>query len=187
MLIIFKKILFKIVGAASLKIRSTFEVIKLNLVWKIGRNLICEGKVYVPSIGGDVCLGDNVRLGPMVRIGASKGSSIKIGNNVSINQGSFIIANGCILIGDDCRIGEYVSIRDNDHRWGKSELVREQGFVVSNVKIGNDVWIGRGAVILKGVTIGNGAVIAAGAVVTKSVKEYIVVAGIPAKKILDRV
>lgn len=54
------------------------------------------------------------------------------------------------------------------------------------VKIGHDVWIGHGAIIMKDVTIGDGAVVASGAVVTKDVAPYTVVGGIPAKKIKDR-
>jgi acetyltransferase-like isoleucine patch superfamily enzyme len=49
------------------------------------------------------------------------------------------------------------------------------------IEIGNDVWIGTRAIILKGVRIGTGAIIAAGAVVTKDVDPYAVMAGVPAK------
>jgi acetyltransferase-like isoleucine patch superfamily enzyme len=52
---------------------------------------------------------------------------------------------------------------------------------VAPVDIGDDVWIGRGALVLPGVTIGDGAVVAAGAVVTKDVPAGSVVAGVPAK------
>ena len=52
--------------------------------------------------------------------------------------------------------------------------------------IGNDVWIGTGAIILKGITIGNGAVVASGAVVTKDVPDYAIVGGSPAKIIKYR-
>ena len=52
--------------------------------------------------------------------------------------------------------------------------------------IGNDVWVGYGATILRGVNIGNGAIIGAGAVVTKDVPPYAVVAGVPAKIIRFR-
>lgn len=54
------------------------------------------------------------------------------------------------------------------------------------VKIGNDVWIGHGAVVLPGRTIGDGAVIAAGSVVTKDVAPYDVVAGVPARRVRRR-
>ena len=52
--------------------------------------------------------------------------------------------------------------------------------------IGNDVWIGAGASVLRGVSVGDGAVIAAGAVITKDVEPYSIVAGVPAKKIGQR-
>ena len=51
------------------------------------------------------------------------------------------------------------------------------------VKIGHDVWIGHGAIILSRRTIGIGAVVAAGAVVTKDVAPYTIVAGVPAKPV----
>ena len=54
------------------------------------------------------------------------------------------------------------------------------------IAIGNDVWIGYGAIIMNGVTIGDGAVIGAGAVVTKDVEPYAVVGGVPARIIKKR-
>lgn len=54
------------------------------------------------------------------------------------------------------------------------------------VTIGNDVWVGHGAVVLPGVEIGNGAVIGANAVVTKPVGPYEIVAGVPARRIRMR-
>lgn len=54
------------------------------------------------------------------------------------------------------------------------------------VKIGNDVWIGAGSIILSGINIGDGAVIAAGSVVTKDVAPYTIVGGTPAKIIKNR-
>lgn len=55
-----------------------------------------------------------------------------------------------------------------------------------DVAIGNDVWIGHGAIVLPGHRIGDGAVIAAGAVVTKDVAPYTIVAGVPAKPVRPR-
>lgn len=55
-----------------------------------------------------------------------------------------------------------------------------------DVIIGNDVWIGYGAIILSGLEIGDGAVIGAGAVVAKSVKPYAIVVGNPAREVKKR-
>ena len=57
---------------------------------------------------------------------------------------------------------------------------------VIETKIGNDVWIGNGAIIMSGIKIGNGAVIGAGSIVTKDVGDYCIVAGNPAKFIKHR-
>ncbi len=53
----------------------------------------------------------------------------------------------------------------------------------ARVTIGNDVWIGHGAIVLPGISIGHGAVVAAGAVVTKNIEPYAIVAGVPARRI----
>lgn len=54
------------------------------------------------------------------------------------------------------------------------------------IVIGNDVWIGTGAILLDGVRIGDGAIVAAGAVVTKDVPPYTIVGGVPAREIRRR-
>lgn len=62
--------------------------------------------------------------------------------------------------------------------WQESyNFTKQQGTII----IGNDVWIGAGAIILSGVAIGDGAIIGAGAVVTHDIPPYSVVGGVPAK------
>ena len=61
----------------------------------------------------------------------------------------------------------------------------QESEVLRPITIGNNVWIGCRAIILKGVTIGEGAVVAAGAVVTKDVAPFMLVAGNPARVIRE--
>lgn len=88
-----------------------------------------------------------------------------------------------ISIGEHVAISHNVTIMDSDaHR------VIEEGYEMSKpVTIGNHVWIGTRATILKGVTIGNGAIVAAGAVVTGNVPPHTMVAGVPARVIKENV
>ena len=82
-----------------------------------------------------------------------------------------------VAIGEGCVISENVIIRDSDNHKIKGNNKLE----TASINIGNHVWIGMNAVVLKGVTIGDGAIIAAGAVVTHDVPSNTLVAGVPAK------
>ena len=68
-------------------------------------------------------------------------------------------------------------IRDKDYNWKGLDM---------KVVVGDDVWIGYGAIILCGVKIGNGSIVAAGSLVTKDVEPFSIYGGNPAKKITNR-
>ncbi|MDA0323640.1 MAG: acyltransferase [Verrucomicrobia bacterium] len=109
---------------------------------------------------------------------------ITIGSNVTLNEWVYISGYGEVTIGNDVRIGHRTSIVSSDHVFDDRNVpTHEQGLVSGPVRIGNDVFIGCNATILRGVTIGDGAVVAAGAVVMDDVPEYTVVGGVPAKPI----
>lgn len=98
-------------------------------------------------------------------------------NSGFINENVQIICKGTIEIGKGCAIGRDVVIRSFD-----GHTIEQDGYEIAQpIKIGDDVWIGQRAQILKGVTIGDGAIIAAGAIVTHDIPANTLVAGIPAK------
>ena len=112
-----------------------------------------------------------------------------IGNNVWMSKNVALYAANGITIGNDVVIAKDVSFISADHGFkDKSKKINQQGMETSAspITIGNDVWIGEKAIILKAVNVGGGAVIGAGAVVTKDVPAYAVVAGNPAKIIAYR-
>lgn len=100
-----------------------------------------------------------------------------------INSNAQIVCAKSITIGKGVAIGDGVLIRDTDDHDLCYDGYRKSAPVV----IGDHVWIGQRATILKGVTIGDGAVIAAGAVVTKDVPANTVVGGVPARVLKSNV
>jgi acetyltransferase-like isoleucine patch superfamily enzyme len=125
-------------------------------------------------------VGQHCRLGRDVFFDTC-GGQITLGKHVRINSGCVLVSYSSIIIGDDCLIGEYVSIRDANHGTRAEGLMRLQEHASAPIIIGNNVWIARGSVILKGVTIGNGAVVAANSVVNHDVPPNAVVGGVPAR------
>lgn len=135
---------------------------------------------HLASIGGNVVFLPHVYIS-----GVSK---VNIGDDVAINFYTMIVAFKNISIGNDVLIGPYVLIHSGNHRYEDVTVpIRSQGHDSAPIVIEDDVWIGAHAIVLKGVTIGRGSVVAAGSIVNSDVAPYSVVAGVPAKKIRDRI
>lgn len=115
------------------------------------------------------------------------GGYIKIGRSCTVNPFCLIQGNGGVEIGDNVLIASHVCMYSANHVFSNAnKRIREQGETRIGIKIGNDVWIGGGAIILDGVSIGDGAVVAAGAVVNRDVASLEVVGGVPGRKISVR-
>ena len=114
---------------------------------------------------------------------ARPGATLRIGDDVGIS-GAVLYAEQSIEIGDRCLIGAGATIYDTDfHALAPAERhVRFSPQVgTAPVKLGNDVWIGAEAMILKGVVIGDNAIVGARALVTKDVPAGAIAGGVPAK------
>lgn len=112
------------------------------------------------------------------------GFNIKLGKNVLINYDCVLLDCGEISIGDNTLIGPGVKIVTADHPYDAKER-RDWSVTCAPIRIGEDVWIGAGAIILSNVTVGDRSIIGAGSVVTRDVPADTIVAGNPAKVIRD--
>lgn len=121
---------------------------------------------------------ENCTIEPMFR--CDYGYNIHLGENFYANFDLIILDVSEVRIGDNCLCGPRVSIltathpTDPDMRRGGLEFGRR-------ITIGDNVWIGAGAIINPGVTIGDNALIGSGAVVTRDVAPGKTVGGVPAK------
>jgi acetyltransferase-like isoleucine patch superfamily enzyme len=112
---------------------------------------------------------------------------VSIGAKTVMGQECTISAYQHVSIGRECVIADRVMLIDFDH--GVVEVdrpVRLQGIYKRDVRVGNNVWIGYGACILRGVTVGDNAIVGTSSVVTRDVPANAVVAGVPARVIRMR-
>jgi len=112
---------------------------------------------------------------------------VSIGAKTVLGQECTISAFQHVSIGRECVIADRVMMIDFDHGVVEVERpIRLQGIYKRDVRVGNNVWIGYGACILRGVTVGDNAIIGTNAVVTRDVPANAVVGGVPAKIIRMR-
>lgn len=142
--------------------------------------------VLMTAANQRISIGEGTKLNPYVFLNATAGP-ITIGRMCSINPFSCLYGQGPLHIGDHVLMASHVRIVPSMHVFADpSRTIREQGVTRQGITIGDDVWLGTGAVVLDGVEIGKGAVVAAGAVVRDSVEPYTVVGGMPARPLKRR-
>ena len=134
---------------------------------------------------GRITFGQRALIYPGVVLETQGEGRIEIGDDVVLSRGVHIVAFERVTLGDGAMVGEYSSLRDADHRRSAGS-VRHSGHAHAPIEVGRNVWIGRGAAVLKGVTLGESCVVGANAVVTRSVAALAVVAGAPARPIDTR-
>ena len=108
------------------------------------------------------------------------GYNIEVGDRFYANRNVTMQDGAKITFGDDVFIAPDCVFTTAEH--AVDPQLRKAGYEVAKpIAVGNNVWIGAGAIILAGVTIGDNAVIGAGSVVTRSVPANVVAAGVPCR------
>jgi acetyltransferase-like isoleucine patch superfamily enzyme len=135
---------------------------------------------------GQVRFGRFVWIGDGTKIRCHEGV-VEIGSKTVMGQECTISAYQQVRIGEQCVIADRAMFIDFDHGVVEVERpIRLQGIYKRDVEVGNNVWIGYGACILRGVSVGDNSVIGTNAVVTKDVPANAIVGGAPARIIRMR-
>lgn len=126
-----------------------------------------------------------VILGPGVQTVVGPGAELRVGAGTYVSPNTLILCREAVTIGSGCAIAFGVLVMDTDFH--ALSVGGETTPMTAPIHIGDHVWIGAGAQILKGVTVGEGAVIGAGAVVTRDIPPRTLAAGVPARVIREGV
>ncbi|WP_351225956.1 sugar O-acetyltransferase [Streptomyces sp. NPDC002133] len=125
-------------------------------------------------------VGEGVDVRPPLYV--DYGTNITIGARTFVNYNLTALDVARITIGADCQIGPNVQLLTPTHPV-EPEPRRDKLEAARPITIGDNVWLGGGAIVCPGVTIGDNAVIGAGAVVTKDVPANVVAVGNPARPV----
>jgi acetyltransferase-like isoleucine patch superfamily enzyme len=171
-------------------IAGRLRIVGLRLLGvRIGRRCWIR-RIHVPRNPWDIVISDGVALDDYVVLltTGSRGNAprLVIDKGCYVNRFTMFDASESIEVGRNCLIGPFCYITDHDHGTKVRDLIATQPLSSSPVRIGNNVWIGAGAIILKGVTIGNDAIVGAGAIVTRDVCSGETVTGIAARSLRSR-
>ena len=136
---------------------------------------------------GKIILEDKVKIESDCRFVSAREGTVKIGKGTIITKGAVINGGGNVIIGENCILGPRITINANEHVFKKGVLIKDQGFIHKDIIIEDDCWFGTNVVINKGVTIKRGSVVGACSLVNKDTEIDSINAGVPSKKISERV
>ncbi len=135
-----------------------------------------------------VLIGNNIRIDRGVRILSANKATIKINDGTRIGLYSVLNGGDSITIGKKALISGFVYLQTSMHSFvTKNSPIQDQGYSHKPVVLEEDTWLGTHVVILPGVKIGKGAIVGSNSVVTKSIMSNMVMGGIPAKELKERI
>ena len=165
----------------------------LRLKLRYRSRLQTNGLCFVcPKVQLEIGRGATLRIGRWAWIGHGckirvHEGEVEIGAKTVMRQECTISAYQHVSIGRECILADRVMLIDFDH--GVTEVerpIRLQGIYKRDVRLGNNVWIGYGACVLRGVSVGENSIVGTNSVLTRDVPENAVVGGVPARLIRMR-
>lgn len=187
--------LFKIKSSHLVAVDKNVTILGNKKDFIVGKNNKFESGAYIQTVSTNgVILGDNVTIcqnaiiRPSGFYGGNLGWGLIVGHHSSIGAASYIGCSGKIIIGNNVMIGPHCTMIAENHNFAELDIdMIKQGVSNKGIEIKDNVWIGANVTILDGVTVESGCILAAGAVLTKSTESNGIYAGVPAKRIKDRV
>jgi acetyltransferase-like isoleucine patch superfamily enzyme len=168
-----------------------YAYLLVRLAWlklRFRGRLKVDGIAFVcPNVTFEIGRNATLRLGRWSWVGHGSKirvheGSVSIGAKTVLGQECTISAFQHVAIGRECIVADRVMLIDFDHGVVEVERpIRHQGIYKRDVKVGNNVWMGYGACVLRGCTIGDNVVLGTYAVVTKDIPDDAVAAGVPAR------
>lgn len=144
------------------------------------------GGVYFDSICNNMKLGKHATLYPHTVFEVAESAHLNVGENFTLSYGAVIACRHSITMGNFVMIGEYSSVRDTMHAQEYSAVpYSKQNDTSKEVIIGNNVWIGRGCIVLPGSIIEDGVIVGAHSLVKGVLRAHCIYAGTPLKLIRE--
>jgi acetyltransferase-like isoleucine patch superfamily enzyme len=165
---------------------------RLRSRWRINRHAArggfyvrhpIEGEILEALDEGRLRIGEGTKLEPGCWITMAPEARITIGRGCFLNRETMLAAHELIEIGDHVMFANHCFVGDADHKFDDPNLpITWQGFTPRGpVRIGSNVWLGKGVVVQGGRTIGDRCVVGSNSVVTKDLPTATIAAGVPAK------
>ncbi len=157
----------------------------------IGDNTVVDDNVLLDAKGegnDGLWIGANAYVGRNTILNCKEGS-ISVGDYTNISANCSLLSETEIVLGRYCFLaGHCYLVAGGNHSFADvtKPIMFQPSVSKGGIRVGDDVWLGAGVIVLDGVTIGPGTVVGAGAVVTGPLPEYSVAVGSPAKVVRDR-
>lgn len=160
-----------------------------NNVLYIGKNTILrDSNIFIKGNDNILYIGNDCVVNNTSIILDNENSEVRIGNKTSIAKAQIVsLEPYMIKIGEDCMLSYDIEIRNTDSHKIYDKTTNKRINEGNSISIGNHVWLGMRAIILKGVNIEDNSIIAGGSIVTKDVKANTIVSGNPAKLIKENI
>lgn len=162
------------------KLNALIHLKRFNV--NIGTNVRFIGQIF------NIHVGKNVNIYPGVIFEFDENAKLVIGDNCLFSYGVIISCKKSISIGQDVQVGEYTSIRDSTHSYKDHSIpMKYAKDLSSEIIIGDNVWIGRGCIIMPGTIIEEGVVVGANSVVKGLLERNKIYGGNPVKFLKSRI